>query len=162
MLSPFFFFSLNFIVEHDIVWYGISLWQPAQKSYWMWCNSNAEEPIKEDNIGSCLGCSNHALVELVISRNMGLAKSQVRTMNFRKVIFQLFKEIVDGVQMASEYIPGQRFYNTQTSAFKCLSVTKKRLLLSLLKSSKIRRVPDTSTVWVEKKLRAALCRQTWV
>ncbi|RMC06895.1 hypothetical protein DUI87_16345 [Hirundo rustica rustica] len=68
--------------------------------------TNAEVLIQEDKIGYCLGCSDHALIELVISRNTGLAKSQISTMNFRKVNFQLFKEIVDYVQMSSEYLPG--------------------------------------------------------
>lgn len=110
---------------------------------------NTEELIK-DKIRCCLGCSDHALVELVISRNMGLVKRQVRTMNFRKMNFQMLKEIADEVQMASDYLPRRRIYNTHTSAFKCLSVIIKRQLLSLLKSSKMRTVPGTSTVWVEK------------
>jgi len=33
----------------------------------------------------------------MISRNMGLAKNRVRTLNFRIVIFQLFKELLDGI-----------------------------------------------------------------
>lgn len=104
MLSP--VFSLDFIVEHDIIWYGISLWPTTIEILLDLVLTNAEELIKEDKIGCCLGCSDNDLVQLVISRNMGLAKSQVRTMNLRKVIFQLFKEIVDHVQMASEYLPG--------------------------------------------------------
>lgn len=67
--------------------------------------TNADELIKEDKIGGCLGRSDYTLVELVILRNMGLAKNKIRTMNFRKVNFQLFKEIGDDVQMASEYLP---------------------------------------------------------
>ena len=40
-----------------------------------------------------MGCSSHALVEFVISRNVGLAKSGVKTLNFRRVNFsELFKE----------------------------------------------------------------------
>lgn len=55
---------------------------------------NMEELIKEVKIGGILGCSDHALVEFVISRNMGLAKSQVRTLNFQRADFKLFKDLV--------------------------------------------------------------------
>lgn len=68
--------------------------------------TNAEELIKEDKTGGGLGCSDQVLVELVISRNIGLAKSQVGTMKSREANFQLFKEIVDDLQMVSEYLPG--------------------------------------------------------
>lgn len=40
--------------------------------------TKAKEVVKVIKIGSSLGCSDHTLVELVISRNMGLAKSRVR------------------------------------------------------------------------------------
>lgn len=43
---------------------------------------NAEEINKEVKIGDSPGCSYPALVEFVISRNMGPAKSRVRTPNF--------------------------------------------------------------------------------
>lgn len=53
--------------------------------------TTADELIKEVKIGGSLGCSNHALMEFLISRNMGLAKSKVRIPNFRRVNFQLLK-----------------------------------------------------------------------
>ncbi|KAJ7408459.1 hypothetical protein BTVI_59453 [Pitangus sulphuratus] len=62
--------------------------------------TNADELIKKVKIGGCLGCSDHALDNFVVSRNRGLAKNKVRTMNFRKLNFQMFKEIVDDVQVA--------------------------------------------------------------
>jgi len=57
--------------------------------------TNAEEVIKEVKTGGSLGCSNNALVEIVISRNMGLIKSRVRTLHFERVHSQLFKELSD-------------------------------------------------------------------
>lgn len=36
--------------------------------------TNVDELIREVKIGGSLGCSEHALVEFVFSRNMGLAK----------------------------------------------------------------------------------------
>lgn len=53
--------------------------------------NNSDEPIKEVNIGGSLGCSDYVLVELMILRNMGRAKSIVTTFNFQRAKFQLFK-----------------------------------------------------------------------
>lgn len=44
-----------------------------------------------------LGCSYHVLVELVIFRNAGLAGYGVRTLNFRKANFRLFKVLLDEI-----------------------------------------------------------------
>jgi len=46
--------------------------------------TNTEEIIKEVHIGGSLDSSNHAVVELVISRNTGLVKSRVRILSFRR------------------------------------------------------------------------------
>jgi len=56
--------------------------------------TNASELVGDVKIGGSLGCSNHALVELTLLREMGITKSIVRTLNFRRANFQLFKEIV--------------------------------------------------------------------
>jgi len=42
-------------------------------------------------IGSSLGYSDHALVEFTVLRDTGQARSIIRTLNFRKANFQLFK-----------------------------------------------------------------------
>jgi len=55
------------------------------------------ETIKDIKIGGRLGCSDHALVEFAILRNMGLAKSGVRTLNFRRVNFRLLKVLLDEI-----------------------------------------------------------------
>jgi len=57
--------------------------------------ANAEEIIKEIEIGGSLGCSDLTLVEFVISRNMGLAKCGVMTLNFKRVNIRLFKELLE-------------------------------------------------------------------
>ena len=57
----------------------------------------AEELIKEVKIGGSLGCSDHALVEFMISRNVGLVKNGVRSINFRKSNLWLFKELLDEI-----------------------------------------------------------------
>ena len=41
--------------------------------------------VKEVKIRSRLDCSYHVLVKFMISMNMGLAKSGVRILNFRRV-----------------------------------------------------------------------------
>lgn len=43
--------------------------------------------------GDSLGCSYHALIEFMLSRNMDLAKRKVRNLNFRRVKFQLLKKL---------------------------------------------------------------------
>ncbi|KAK4807081.1 hypothetical protein QYF61_018422 [Mycteria americana] len=58
--------------------------------------TNASELIGDIKIGGSLGCSDHALVEFTVLRDMGQVKSIVRTLNFRKAKFQLFKELVNG------------------------------------------------------------------
>ncbi|KAK4817941.1 hypothetical protein QYF61_002785 [Mycteria americana] len=55
----------------------------------------ASELIGDVKIGGSLGCSDHALVEFAVLRDMGQVKSKVRTLNFRKANFQLFKEVVN-------------------------------------------------------------------
>ncbi|KAK4806236.1 hypothetical protein QYF61_013380 [Mycteria americana] len=60
--------------------------------------TTASELISDVKIGGSLGCSDHALVEFTVLRDMGQARSIVRTLNFRKANFQLFKE--DGVRKA--------------------------------------------------------------
>jgi len=56
--------------------------------------TNASELVGDVKIGGSLGCSDHALVELTLRREMRITKSIVRTLNFRRANFQLFKEIV--------------------------------------------------------------------
>lgn len=43
--------------------------------------TNLEELVKEVKVGGNLRCSDCALVEVVILRNMGLAKNEIRTLN---------------------------------------------------------------------------------
>ncbi|KAK4816396.1 hypothetical protein QYF61_016713 [Mycteria americana] len=52
----------------------------------------ASKLITDIKIEGSLGCSDHALVEFAVLRETGQAKSKVRTLNFRKAKFQLFKE----------------------------------------------------------------------
>jgi len=55
--------------------------------------ANASELIGGIKTGGSLGCSNHALVEFTVLRDMGKERSIVRTLNFRNPNFQLFKEL---------------------------------------------------------------------
>jgi len=56
--------------------------------------ANASELIGDIKIGGSLGCSDHTLVEFAVLRGMGKARNVVRTLNFRKANFQLFRELV--------------------------------------------------------------------
>lgn len=57
--------------------------------------TNTLELIKEVKIVGALSSSDRVLVEFTILRNMGLTKSRVRTLNFRRVNFGLLKELLD-------------------------------------------------------------------
>ena len=53
----------------------------------------ASELIGEIRIGSSVGCSDQALVEFAVRRDMGHTKSRVRTLNFRRPKFHLLKKL---------------------------------------------------------------------
>ena len=50
--------------------------------------------LKVLKVGGSLGCSDHALVEFVISRDVGLSKGGVRTLNFGRANFKLFNGLL--------------------------------------------------------------------
>jgi len=54
----------------------------------------ASELISDIKTAGSLVCSDHAMVKFTDLRDMGKARSIVRTLNFSKVKFQLFKELV--------------------------------------------------------------------
>ena len=56
--------------------------------------TNVSDLISDIKTGGSLGCSDHALVEFTVLRDIGKATIKVRTLNFRKANFQLFKELV--------------------------------------------------------------------
>lgn len=59
--------------------------------------TSVDEFIKEVKTGGNPGCSDHALLEFVMLRNIGLKKSTVRTLNFLKVKFKIFKNLVSAI-----------------------------------------------------------------
>jgi len=56
--------------------------------------TSASELIGDVKTGGSLGCSGHVLVEFAVLRVVGKARGIVRPLNFRKVKFQLFKDLV--------------------------------------------------------------------
>lgn len=54
--------------------------------------TNRDELIREVKIGGTLGCNDCALVESVILRRMGLAKSRVSTLKFRRAKSKLLRK----------------------------------------------------------------------
>jgi len=56
--------------------------------------TNARELISDVKTGGSLGCSDHALVQFTVLRDMGKARGIVRALNFRNANFQLCKELV--------------------------------------------------------------------
>ncbi|KAJ7410298.1 hypothetical protein BTVI_53881 [Pitangus sulphuratus] len=59
--------------------------------------TSVDKLIKGVKIGGSLSCSDHALVEFVTSRRLSLARSQLKTLNFGKAKFQLFKKLVNEI-----------------------------------------------------------------
>ena len=57
--------------------------------------TNEEESIREVKNGDSLDCSDHALVEFLILKNAGLAKSRARTLCSTN--FWLPKELLSGI-----------------------------------------------------------------
>lgn len=53
------------------------------------------EIIQAVKIIVSLGCSNHILAEFMISRNMGLAECGLRNLNFRRVNYRQFKDLLE-------------------------------------------------------------------
>jgi len=57
--------------------------------------TSANELTGDIRSGGCVGCSDHAMVEFMLWRDMRQAKSKIRTLKFRKANFQLFRELVN-------------------------------------------------------------------
>lgn len=55
--------------------------------------TNLSELIRDPMMGDSLGCSDHALVQFTVWREMG--QSKVRTLSFRRAKYQFFKELVN-------------------------------------------------------------------
>lgn len=76
--------------------------------------------VKEVKIRSRLDCSYHVLVKFMISMNMGLAKSGVRILNFRRENIRLFKELLD--ENPWETVPKEKgTEQNRLHPLKCLS-----------------------------------------
>ncbi|KAK4815748.1 hypothetical protein QYF61_006786 [Mycteria americana] len=88
--------------------------------------TNTSELTGDVKTGDSLGCSDHALVEFAVLRDMGQVKSKVRTLNFRKANFQLFKE--DGVRKAKAQLElnfARDAKNNKKGFYRYVSQTKK-------------------------------------
>ena len=69
--------------------------------YQNWLLTNASKLIADIRIGSCLGCSDHAMIEFTPRRNMRQIKSKIWKINFRKAKFQLFRKLVNKIPWKS-------------------------------------------------------------
>jgi len=56
--------------------------------------TNASELIGGVKTGGSVVCGDHTLVEFTVLRDVGKVRSIVRTLNFRKAKFQLFKQLI--------------------------------------------------------------------
>ncbi|PKU47845.1 rna-directed dna polymerase from mobile element jockey-like [Limosa lapponica baueri] len=67
--------------------------------------TNASEIIRDVKVEGSLGCSDHALVQFTVLINLKPTRSTVRTLNFKKAKFQLFKEYINQKRKVKENIP---------------------------------------------------------
>ena len=63
--------------------------------------ARVKESIREVKTAGSLNCNDHAVVEFVIWRNAGLAKSRIRALSFRRANFWLIKELLGGISWES-------------------------------------------------------------
>ena len=109
--------------------------------------TNAEEITKDVMIGGSLGCSDHVLVKFGISRNMGLAKSGVRILNYRRMNLRLFKELLDEIPW--ETVLGDKETEQSWQNFQAAFLRAQELSIHQnKKSGKQRRKP----AWLSKDL----------
>ena len=108
---------------------------------------SAEEIVKEVKIGGSLGCSDHALIEFVIVKNMGLAKSRVRTLKFRRVNFQPYKELLH--EIPGEIVPGDIRMKQSCQIFKDTFLRAQELSIPQHKKS---RTGGRKLAWLSKDL----------
>lgn len=115
-------------------------------SHIRWEN-DTEEVTKEVKIGGSLGCSDHVLVKFGISRNMGLAKSGVRILNYRRMNLRLFKELLDEIPW--ETVLGDKETEQSWQNFQAAFLRAQELSIHQnKKSGKQRRKP----AWLSKDL----------
>lgn len=90
--------------------------------------------IKEFKTRGSLGSRDYAWVESAISRNMGLVKSRVKTLNFRSGNLHLFKEFWN--EMSQQLVLGKKEWSRIGSSFGILSGNTRALLPPVLEIRK--------------------------
>jgi len=86
--------------------------------------TNTSELRSDVKIRGILGCSEHALVEVAVLRDVGQTKSKVRTLNFREAKFQLVKGLVN-IGPPGKLPRGTREQNRAGQALRSLSMEHK-------------------------------------
>jgi len=61
---------------------------------------NKEGPVEDVKAGGRLDCSDHEMVEFRIVRGGSRAISRIKTLDFRRANFGLFKELLGGIPYA--------------------------------------------------------------
>ena len=67
------------------------------KRYLIWCSPVKMSSLERWRLEAVWAAATKPLVKLVILRKMGLAKSKVRTLNFRRADLWLLKELLDEI-----------------------------------------------------------------
>jgi len=84
--------------------------------------TNKEGLVEDVKVGGRLGCSDHEMVEFRILRGGSRAISRIKTLDFRRANFGLFKEILGGFPWASA-LEGRGSKSTGC----CLNITSSTL-----------------------------------
>jgi len=84
--------------------------------------TNKEGLVEDVKAGGRLGCSDHEIVEFRILRGRSRAISRIKTLDFKRTNFGLFKELPAGILWARLYKAGE-----SKSADCCLNITSSML-----------------------------------
>jgi len=113
--------------------------------------TNKEGLAEDVKAGGRLGCSNHEMVEFRILRGGSRAISRIKTLDFRRANFGLFKELLRGIPWARA-LEG-RAVQECWSVFKCHFLHAQEWCIPLRKKS---RKGGRRPTWMSKELLAEL------
>jgi len=82
--------------------------EPTRKSTFLdLVQTNKEALVEDMKVGGRLGCSDHEMVEFKILCGGNRAISRIKTWDFRRANFGLFKELLGGVLWVQKEDEGQ-------------------------------------------------------
>ena len=86
------------------------------------CTDKKEGLVEDVKVGGSLGCSDHEMVEFRILRGGSRAISRLKTLDFKRANFGLFKDLLGGIS----WIRALELEGSKRAGF-CLSITSSML-----------------------------------